>query len=70
MGWRQYCQELGTEGSQHKEQLFVSKEEKNLVYLIVHKSRPEQMEGVGGSMAVRRRPRGLAPLRIHPDVRQ
>lgn len=64
--WSQFCQELGTEGSRHKEQLFASTERKNWVFLIVQKIQPEQMEEVGGGTAIRHRQGGLAPLCTQP----
>lgn len=69
MRWSELCQDLGTEGSQHKEQFFPSQERKEFgMFLIDQKIRLEQMEGVGGGMAIRQRQRGLAPLCPQGDV--
>lgn len=68
MKQNQVCQELGTKGSWHKEQLILSQDGKNLVFLIVHKIGLEQTERVGEILAIRHRQRGLAPLCIQPEM--
>jgi len=57
MRWNQLCQERGTEGSQHKEQLFPPREGKNLVCFSLRENLLEQMEGLGGGVAVTHRQR-------------